>query len=272
MDPAYDSSQLPSTSPSGANALPGGIANAPSTVRKTTNSHGATPKIRRRNRLITSCLECRRRKLKCDKTHPCSNCTKFVRDCVFLAPALDPASQLKLAEIKEKMGSLERTLEEDVAKRKTSSGLLKREDGGHLLQGLDWGDSSEEETTPADDEKDLEPTPLAVPDAAYYEDADDDVLVDLGVKIGKMRLTDRIGGFVRPKIHREVSKLTQSFFSCVTLPLVVDGVGDGKQPKLSWSNRLFSHRNNRSIYRITKGFRGSRERLCCTNFKFLLRT
>src|SRR4051812_37097422 len=28
-------------------------------------------KIRRRNRLITSCLECRRRKLKCDKTHPC---------------------------------------------------------------------------------------------------------------------------------------------------------------------------------------------------------
>jgi len=114
------------------------------------------------------------------------------------------------------MGSLERTLEEDVAKRRTASGLLKREDGAHLLEGLDWGDSSEEEATPADDEKDLEPTPLAVPDAAYYEDADDDVLMDLGVKIGKMRLTDRIGGFVRPKIHREVSNLTQSFFSCVT--------------------------------------------------------
>lgn len=103
------------------------------------------------------------------------------------------------------MGSLERTLEEDVAKRRSTSGSIKREDGAHLLESLDWGGTSEEDTPDAEDEKDLEPTPLAVPDAAYYEDGDDDVLMDLGVKIGKMRLTDRIGGFVRPKIHREVS-------------------------------------------------------------------
>lgn len=31
----------------------------------------STPRVRRRNRMITSCLECRRRKLKCDKSHPC---------------------------------------------------------------------------------------------------------------------------------------------------------------------------------------------------------
>jgi hypothetical protein len=74
------------------------------------------PRIRRRNRMITSCLECRRRKLKCNKSHPCTNCVKFQRDCVFLAPALDQASQLKLTEIKEKVGSLERLLERDVAK------------------------------------------------------------------------------------------------------------------------------------------------------------
>lgn len=55
--------------------------------------------------MITSCLECRRRKLKCNKSHPCTNCVKFTRDCVFLAPALDQASQLKLTEIKEKVGS-----------------------------------------------------------------------------------------------------------------------------------------------------------------------
>lgn len=35
---------------------------------------------------------------------------------MFLAPALDQASQLKLTEIKEKVGSLERLLERDVAK------------------------------------------------------------------------------------------------------------------------------------------------------------
>lgn len=106
------------------------------------------------------------------------------------------------------MGSLERTLEEDVAKRRSASGSIKREDGAHLLESLDWGGTSEDEAPDAEDEKDLEPTPLAIPDASYYEDGDDDVLMDLGVKIGKMRLTDRIGGFVRPKIHREVCHRT----------------------------------------------------------------
>ena len=67
--------------------------------------------------MITSCLECRRRKLKCDRLHPCSNCSKFKRDCLFLAPALDSASRMKLTELKEKMGSLERVLERDAAAR-----------------------------------------------------------------------------------------------------------------------------------------------------------
>jgi hypothetical protein len=171
--------------------------------RPRSNSRGSRPpRIRRRNRLITSCLECRRRKLKCDKSHPCSNCTKFVRDCVFLAPALDPEAQQKLAEIKEKMGSLERTLEDDVARRGRASSSASA--GGMELPG--FTESSDDEPTGPEDEKDLEPTPLAFTDAAYYEDADDDLL-DLGVKIGKMRLTERVGGFVRPKFSQEVSLL-----------------------------------------------------------------
>lgn len=164
--------------------------------RSLSGGHGAPPRIRRRNRLITSCLECRRRKLKCNKLHPCTNCTKFVRDCVYLASALDPASQLKLAEIKEKMGTLERTLENDVAKRATGDSFAHQSDSG----------SSDEDESPApDDEKNLEPTPMAYMDAAYYEDGDDD-LMDLGVQIGKMRITERIGGFVRPKITFEVGQ------------------------------------------------------------------
>jgi hypothetical protein len=150
-------------------------------------------------------LECRRRKLKCDKTHPCGNCTKFVRDCVFLAPALDPAAQLKLAEIKEKMGTLERTLENDVARR--SFGQSSRDQIGSQLLGME--ESSEDDQSGPEDERDLEPTPLAVQDAAYYEDADDD-LMDLGVQIGKMRITERLGGFVRPKLPEEVYSLLNS--------------------------------------------------------------
>lgn len=115
---------------------------------------------------------------------------------------MDPAAQLKLAEIKEKMGSLERTLEDDVARRRGGYDSTN-DSGGEQLPGLGHESSAEDEAPEPDNERGLEPTPLAFTDAAYYEDADDDVL-DLGVTIGKMRLTERIGGFVRPKFSQEV--------------------------------------------------------------------
>lgn len=179
-----------------------GVAPVSPSPSSTSERKSQQPRIRRRNRLITSCLECRRRKLKCDKLQPCTNCTKFSRDCVFLAPALDPAGQAKLAEVKEKMGMLERTLEEDVARRRSAP---RSTDASHSqLPGQDGGDSADELTAP-EDERDLEPTPLATEDAAYYDDADDD-LVDLGVQLGKMRITERVGGFVRPKLSEELTE------------------------------------------------------------------
>jgi hypothetical protein len=104
---------------------------------------------------------------------------------------------MKLAEIKEKMGSLERTLEEDVA-RGTLGDRSKR-----LRRHSSPGGSSEEDLSGPEDEQNLEATPLAFEDAAYYEDADDD-LMDLGIQVGKMRLTERLGGLVRPKLAVEV--------------------------------------------------------------------
>jgi len=162
------------------------------------------PRVRRRNRMITSCLECRRRKLKCDKLHPCTNCSKFARDCVFLAPALDSVSQQKLNEIKEKMGSLERVLEQDVARRdqaKLSSmaGGSKRRSSADLPGGED--SSSDNDAVP-EDEKGLEPTPLAVIDASYEDDANDDVQ-DLGVRVGKMRS-------VCPSLRHSRTRLTRA--------------------------------------------------------------
>lgn len=138
--------------------------------------------------MINSCLECRRRKLKCDKLHPCTNCNKFSRDCLFLAPALDSVSQQRLNEIKEKMGSLERVLEEDVVRRdgkgQKSNPKIERRTSADLPGGED--SSSDNEAAVPEDEKGLEPTPLAVIDASYEDDANDDIL-DLGVKVGKMR-------------------------------------------------------------------------------------
>ncbi|KAF3764955.1 hypothetical protein M406DRAFT_340463 [Cryphonectria parasitica EP155] len=145
-------------------------------------------------RMITSCLECRRRKLKCNKSNPCTNCSKFARECLYLGPKLDEASQLRLTEIKEKVGSLERQLERDVAKSGTSSSR------GFYQQRI-LADDVEGEF---DEERDLEITPMIALDLTYEEDADgtDDVL-DLGVQVGKMRLTEKIGGLNRPRISEE---------------------------------------------------------------------
>ncbi|TGO51393.1 hypothetical protein BCON_0162g00150 [Botryotinia convoluta] len=168
---------------------------APTASNNANTSTGPAPRIRRRNRMITSCLECRRRKLKCNKSQPCSNCLKFARDCVFLAPALDQASQLKLTEIKEKVGSLERLLERDVAKHSNHFSSNQR---------MALPDDADDNLPPNEDEKDLEPSPLASVDAAYEVDGDDDDLLDLGIQMGKMRITERIGGFFRPKISQEL--------------------------------------------------------------------
>lgn len=82
------------------------------------------------------------------------------------------------------MGTLERVLEHDVAGRKIAAKRMGRRISGEL-PGQNSSDSENEPSVP-DDEKDLEPTPLAVVDAAYEDDANDDML-DLGVRIGKMR-------------------------------------------------------------------------------------
>ncbi|KAL1986541.1 hypothetical protein VTN96DRAFT_6119 [Rasamsonia emersonii] len=162
----------------------------------------ASTRIRRRNRMITSCLECRRRKLKCDRTHPCSNCSKATRDCVFLAPSLDSAARLKLTELKERMGSLERSLEEEVAGRRSQKASGAKEEPSSDAS-FATAEPLSSQSIP-DDEKNLEPTLMATQDAVYEDEADDDV-VDLGFQLGKMRLTDRLGGFFRPRLADELA-------------------------------------------------------------------
>lgn len=170
---------------------------------------GALKPIRRRMRMITSCLECRRRKLKCNKSQPCVNCQKFQRECLYLGPKLDEASQLRLNEIKDKVGSLERQLERDVAKG-TAGGAR----GGGSNGNGDGSSSSSQQRILADDveddcneEQDLQLTPMVALDLTYEDCADGvgtDDLIDLGIRVGRMRITERIGGLNRPRISEEV--------------------------------------------------------------------
>ncbi|KAI5927808.1 hypothetical protein F4810DRAFT_699056 [Camillea tinctor] len=165
--------------------------------------------IRRRNRMINSCLECRKRKLKCSKTSPaCTNCVKAGRDCLYLGPRLDEASQMRLAEIKEKQGTLERQLERDVAKSTTSKNSLQQ----RIL--------ADEVEDNYDEERDLEATPLVALDLTYDDDVDGaDDMIDLGIQIGKMRITERIGGLSRPRLSEEVRFLKDiTTFSSPSIP------------------------------------------------------
>lgn len=58
------------------------------------------------------------------------------------------------------------------------------------------------------DTEDLEITPMVALDLTYEDDADGtmptDDLIDLGVQVGRMRITERIGGLSRPRISEEI--------------------------------------------------------------------
>jgi len=113
-------------------------------------------------------------------------------------------AQAKLTEVKEQMGMLERSLEEDVA-RKTESSARTTSECSRLsvLPGQEHLSDQEDE----EDTRDLCPTSLVTEDAAYYEPEEDfnDDIVDLGFRIGRLRVTDRIGGLVRPRFSEEAS-------------------------------------------------------------------
>jgi hypothetical protein len=108
-----------------------------------------------------------------------------------------------LAEVKEKMGILERSLEEDIAQRnRTQTGSLSSKKSDTVFSEEEIYSEEEEQ----EDIKDLKPSEYVREDSAYHEDEEgDDDIVDLGIAVGKMRITDRIGGMVRPKFPDEVS-------------------------------------------------------------------
>ncbi|GAB7337489.1 hypothetical protein MBLNU457_g2818t2 [Dothideomycetes sp. NU457] len=201
----YSSTSPPSLAPTAATSSQGQVSPPPR------EGHSSSaPRVRRRNRVIASCLECRRRKLKCDKQQACSNCVKFNRDCLYLAPALDSASQQRLTALKDRMGSLENFLQESATR---TDNQIKLEDT-----------SDAEEAPEIEDERLLEATPLAVFDQVYDDGPDDD-LMDLGVQFGKMRVADRIGGFARPMFANELGHYERESNQTSTSP----GLGPGQQ-------------------------------------------
>ncbi|EPE03968.1 fungal specific transcription factor domain-containing protein [Ophiostoma piceae UAMH 11346] len=164
---------------------------------------GGDKPVKRRMRGITSCLECRRRKMKCGRTQPCDHCHKSGRVCIYLGDRLDPDSQGKITEIKEKVSSLELQLQKSVVHQRIGSGLLGSEVPAYSLDPAESGLEISHMVTSdliydnAGDDNDLD------------DDEDDDEatndMIDLGFKVGRMRMTERIGGLNRPRLAEEIN-------------------------------------------------------------------
>jgi hypothetical protein len=125
------------------------------------------------------------------------------------------------------MGMLEKNLEREVSNRTTKHHI----GGAHVLPSsqpsssampkTENDDGDDDDDDEVEDEEALEPTPLAALDAGY-EDNGDDEMMDLGVQMGKMRITDRIGGWIRPKLVDELN----------------DTLNDVKAGKSRWSSGM----------------------------------
>lgn len=86
-----------SQSPPNGTHRPSGSISGPSP-----GGAGPTPNPR-------SCVTCRRRKVKCDKKNPCSNCVRAKIDCIFPGPGRAPRKSRKPpdAELLERLRRLE---------------------------------------------------------------------------------------------------------------------------------------------------------------------
>lgn len=144
----------------------------------------------RRGRAIRSCLECRRRKMRCNRSRPCQNCNRFCRDCVYL-PFPDWPSG---ASINVKAENSSQSPEQGVGRAIPSYASAQRTG---LIQ-----------TSPFTHNHDhsFDPDTLAHHDGFYDSDADDQPL-EVGLQIGRLCITERMNGFFRPQVANQITAL-----------------------------------------------------------------
>ncbi|KAF1957568.1 hypothetical protein CC80DRAFT_592812 [Byssothecium circinans] len=204
--------------------------------------------VRRRNpRPINSCVECRTRKSRCSKTHPCQNCTAFGRECVFITVP-ESAARKKQREREQQhasRSSVDWTSQIPVRPQSSpgggaSSSQQQQNVGGGAGAGTAEGAAKFEKydresvnastTTPGTPPRDYEweayqqhvqvdggtdaweklpAEPEETPDDVYEDENDDEdeIATDLTIRIGRMIICENITGFFRPQYAEELGKL-----------------------------------------------------------------
>lgn len=174
--------------------------------------------VRRRNpRPINSCVECRTRKSRCSKTHPCQNCTAFGRECVFITVP-ESATRRRQRDSNSKSnadwtqpiplrtqsqtspGKFENT------NTNTSPNVLTATPGTPP-RDYEWEAYQQDvEVDPGDAWEKLPAEPEETPDDVYEDENDDEdqIATDLTIRIGRMIICENITGFFRPQYAEEV--------------------------------------------------------------------
>jgi hypothetical protein len=183
--------------------------------------------VRRRNpRPINSCVECRTRKSRCSKTHPCQNCTAFGRECVFITVP-ESAARKKEREQRERAASKSGS---NVTAPDWTRNIPVRTQSSTSLPDLDHdlyeNPNSVNTTTPGTPPRDYEwqeyqqdvevdrgdaweqlpAEPEETQDDVYEDENDDEdqIATDLTIRIGSMIICENVTGFFRPQYAEEV--------------------------------------------------------------------
>ena len=123
------------------------MATIPTTTESPNPSASATPLPPSNTGLLNprSCTICRRRKVKCDKKQPCSNCVKAHSVCVFPAPGRAPRKPRKPqdAELMDRLRRLEGVVQSLGAQVQSDDGENPSKDDKELTPNDTGNEASE---------------------------------------------------------------------------------------------------------------------------------
>ena len=141
----------------------------------------------RRGRAIRSCLECRRRKMRCNRSRPCQNCNRFCRDCVYHPFPEWPSGAPNTS-------------------REESNVRSQGQGGGRAFPSFDTTQNfGYVQPSPfSNHDYNYTPDTLAKIHKYYEADGDDDAL-DVALQIGRLSITEKLGSYFRPHIASQVS-------------------------------------------------------------------
>ncbi|KAF2736933.1 fungal-specific transcription factor domain-containing protein [Polyplosphaeria fusca] len=170
--------------------------------------------VRRRNpRPINSCVECRTRKSRCSKTHPCQNCTAFGRECVFITIP-ESAARKRHREQSHSQPNADWTQPLPVRTTTTSQADTSTSITNHTTPGTpprdyEWEAYQQHVDIDGDAWEKLPPEPEETHDDVFEDENEDEdqIATDLTIRIGRMIICENITGFFRPQYAEELGKL-----------------------------------------------------------------